>query len=36
LRRFPYHILFRRFPMTTRIIAVRHNSRRPQTSIRRR
>jgi plasmid stabilization system protein ParE len=35
LRRFPYHILFRRFPMTIRIIVVRHHKRHPNVGMRR-
>ncbi len=36
LRRFPYHILFRRLPMTIRIIVVRHDKRHPNVGMRRR
>jgi toxin ParE1/3/4 len=35
LRRFPYHILFRRLPMTIRITVVRHNKRHPGVGMRR-
>jgi plasmid stabilization system protein ParE len=35
LRRFPYHILFRRRPMAIRIIVVRHHKRHPDVGIRR-
>jgi plasmid stabilization system protein ParE len=35
LRRFPYHILFRRWPMTIRIIVVRHHKRHPSVGMRR-
>jgi plasmid stabilization system protein ParE len=36
LRRFPYHILFRRSSATIRIIMVRHNKRHPNVGVRRR
>jgi toxin ParE1/3/4 len=34
--RFPYNVLFRPFPATIRVIAVRHNKRHPKTGLRRR
>ena len=36
LQRFPYHVLFRRRPMTIRIILVRHNKRHPKLGTSRR
>ena len=33
LRRFPYHILFRRLPNSIRVIVVRHHKRHPQTGM---
>jgi plasmid stabilization system protein ParE len=35
LSRFPYHFLFRVFPTTVRITAVRHNNRDPKYGVRR-
>jgi plasmid stabilization system protein ParE len=35
LKRFPYHILFRQFPVTVRIITVRHNKRHPSVGMQR-
>jgi plasmid stabilization system protein ParE len=36
LRRFPYHVLFRRLPLCIRIIVVRHNKRHPKAGMSRR
>jgi toxin ParE1/3/4 len=36
LQRFPYHILFRRLPMSIWIIVVRHNKRQPRVGLSRR
>lgn len=33
LSRFPYHILFRRMPVTIRIIVVRHHKRHPHVGL---